>query len=511
MTSERKDDLPRYGLYIDGRWTDATDGATIPVNEPALGRPMAYAANGGAEDVDRAVRAARTAFDSGPWPHTAPHERARILHVIADMMEEQSAELAELESRNLGVALRKSMFVDVPMAIEHFRTFAELARKHPYEPLPWTDMPAVSWNFVWREPIGVCGQIIAWNYPLLFVAWKLAPALATGNTVVLKPASYTPLTAIRLFELIHASGLLPRGVVNLITGPGAEVGEAIARHPGVDKVALTGSTEVGRRVMQLASETVKRVTLELGGKSPSLVLPDADLDLATDGVLFGVFFNGGQSCEAGTRCFVPAALHDAFVAQLVARARGLRLGDPLDLETDMGPLVSEKQRAAVMRYIEIGKAEGATLATGGQAARVPGFERAPFVEPTIFANVRNSSRLAQEEIFGPVLAVIPYKNVTEAIEMANDTIYGLGAAVWSRDLQGAIEVAKRIRSGTVWINDHHLILPHGPFGGYKQSGVGREHGIYGLLEYTQVKHIHVDLMQKRNGRLWWDNLLPPVE
>jgi aldehyde dehydrogenase (NAD+) len=264
-------------------------------------------------------------------------------------------------------------------------------------------------------------------------------------------------------------------------------------------------------VMQLASETVKRVTLELGGKSPSLVLPDADLELATDGVLFGVFFNGDQSCESGTRCFVPAALHDEFVARLVARARELRLGDPLDLETDMGPLVSEKQRATVMQYIELGKAEGATLATGGQAARVPGFERAPFVEPTIFANVRNDSRLAQEEIFGPVLAVIPYKNLTEAIQMANDTIYGLGAAVWSRDLQAAIEVAKRIRSGTVWINDHHLILPHAPFGGYKQSGVGREHGIYGLLEYTEVKHIHVDLMQKRDGRLWWDMLLPPLE
>ena len=234
METELNADLPRYGLYIDGRWTDAADGATIPVNEPARGRPMAYAACGGAKEVDLAVRAARAAFDNGPWPHTAPHERARILHVIADMMEEQSAELAELESRNLGVALRKSMFVDVPMAIEHFRTFAELARTHPYEPLPWTDMPSVSWNFVWREPIGVCGQILAWNYPLLFVAWKMAPALAAGNTVVLKPASYTPLTAIRLFELIHASGLLPRGTINLVTGPGGEVGEAIARHPGVD-------------------------------------------------------------------------------------------------------------------------------------------------------------------------------------------------------------------------------------------------------------------------------------
>ena len=511
MDLQRNDDLPRYSLYIDGRWTEAASGKIMPVNEPALAKPMAYVAAGGAEDVDRAVRAARAAFDSGPWPHTPPQERARILHGIADVMEEQSAEFAEIESRNLGVALRKSTFVDVPMAIEHFRVFAELARKHPYEPLPWIDMPSVSWNFVWREPIGVCGQIIAWNYPLLFVAWKLAPALATGNTVVLKPASYTPLTAVKLVELIHESGLLPRGVVNLVTGPGGEAGEAIARHPGVDKLAFTGSTEVGRRVMQLASETIKRVTLELGGKSPSIVLPDADLDLAADGVLFGVFFNGGQSCEAGTRCFVPEELHDEFLERLVARARSLRLGDPLDLETDIGPLVSEKQRETVLRYIEIGRSEGATLATGGRAAHVPGFERAPFVEPTIFTNVRNGSRLAQEEIFGPVLAVIPYSSVTEAIEMANDSAYGLGAAVWSRDLQGAIEVAKRIRSGTVWINDHHLILAQAPFGGYKQSGVGREHGIYGMLEYTEVKHIHVDLMQKRDGRLWWDMLLPPQE
>jgi len=331
---------------------------------------MAYVANGAAEDVDLAVQAARAAFDHGPWPHTPPHERARILYAIADALEECSAELAEIESRNLGVPLRKSSFVDVPMAVEHFRAFAELARKHPYEPLPWIDMPAVSWNFVWREPIGVCGQIVPWNYPLLMAAWKIAPALATGNTIVIKPASYTPLTALMLVETIHNTGLLPHGVLNLITGSGSVVGEAIARHPGVDKVAFTGSTEVGRRIMELASATVKKVTLELGGKSPSLVLPDANLDLATDGVLFGVFFNGGQSCEAGTRCFVPQQLHDEFLERLVARARNLRLGDPLDLETDLGPLVSEKQCASVERYIEIGTSEGAVLplAAGARAS-----------------------------------------------------------------------------------------------------------------------------------------------
>jgi aldehyde dehydrogenase (NAD+) len=510
MQRQPENDLPRYGLYINGRWTDASDGL-MPVLEPALGQTMAYVGKGSAADVDSAVTAARQAFDRGPWPHTPPHERARILSRIADAIEERAAEFAEMEARNLGAPLRKTSFVDVPMAVEHFRAFAELARKHPYEPLPWIDMPSVSWNFVWREPIGVCGQIIPWNYPMLMAAWKLAPALATGNTIVLKPASNTPITALMMVEAIHSTGLLPRGVLNLITGPGAAVGEALAGHPGVDKVAFTGSTEVGRRIMALASQTLKRVTLELGGKSPSIVLPDADLDLATDGVLFGVFFNSGQSCEAGTRCLVPAHLHDEFVARLVRRAAGLRLGDPLDLQTDLGPLVSESQCRSVMEYIAVGRAEGATLATGGERLALEGFEQGPFVQPTIFSNVRNDSRLAQEEIFGPVLAVIPYRDITEAIQLANDSTYGLGAAVWSRDIQAAIEVAKRIRSGTVWINDHHLINPLAPFGGYKQSGVGREHGVQGMLEYTEAKHIHVDLMQKREGRIWWDALLPERE
>ncbi len=503
--------LPTYQLYIDGEWTDADGGGQLDVNEPALGRPMARIAAGTAEDADRAVRAARHAFDAGPWPHTAPHERARILHAIADLLQERADEFAETESRNLGVPLRKSMFVDVPWSIEHLRTFAELARAQPYEPLPWTDVPSVSWNFVWREPIGVCAQIIPWNYPLLMAVWKLAPALAAGNTVVLKPASYTPLTALLLVDAIHRSGLLPRGTLNLVTGPGRAVGEALASHPGVDKVAFTGSTETGRRIMCLASQTVKRVTLELGGKSPSIILPDADLDVTIDGVLFGMFLNGGQSCEAGTRCLVPDHMHDDIVSRLVARAATLKLGDPLDLETDLGPLVSHMQRETVERYIASGLAAGATLATGGIRPEVPGFPDAPFVAPTIFAGVDNAMQIAQEEIFGPVLSVIPYTTVTQAIAIANDSAYGLGASVWSRDLQRAIEVAKRIRAGTVWINDHHLIQASAPFGGYKQSGIGREHGLAGLHAYTEVKHIHVDLMQRRDGRIWWDVAVPQAE
>jgi aldehyde dehydrogenase (NAD+) len=506
--TDPKSDLPRFDLYIDGRWMAADSGAVMPVNEPARCRPMAYVARGGVADVDKAVRAAREAFDHGPWPHTPGRERARILAALAELLETHTDEFAEAETRNLGVPLRKSMFIDVPWSAEHLRVFGELAHTPPYEPLPWNDTPSVSWNFVWREPVGVCGLIVPWNYPLLMAVWKLAPALAAGNTVVLKPASYTPLTALMLTRLIDASGLLPRGVLNVVTGPGAEVGDALARHPGVDKISFTGSTETGRHVMHMASETIKNVTLELGGKSPSLLLPDADMDLAVDGVLFGVFFNGGQSCEAGTRCLVPADRHEEFVERLVARTRELRLGDPLDLETDQGPLVSESQCRTVEEYVAIGRSEGARLLTGGARARVAGFEGAPFFEPTIFASVQNNTRLAQEEIFGPVLALIPYRSVTEAIELANQSRYGLGAAVWSRDLQGAIEVAKRIRSGTVWINDHHVILPRAPFGGYKQSGIGREHGLHGLLAFTETKHIHVDLAQKRAGRLHWDVLLP---
>lgn len=511
MTFSAESDLPQHLLYIDGAWVEPANGGSVPINEPARGEPMAYMAAGTATDTERAIVAARTAFDRGPWPHTPPLERSRILSTIADLLEENTSEFAEVEARNLGAPLRKTLFTDVPMAIEHFRTFAELARRSPYEPLPWIDMPSVSWNFVWREPIGVIGQIIPWNYPLLMAAWKLAPALATGNTIVLKPASYTPLTALMLVQLIDQSGILPRGVLNLVTGGGAEVGEVLARHPAVDKIAFTGSTEVGRRVMELAAGSIKRCTLELGGKSPSILLPDADLNLVVDGILFGVFFNGGQSCEAGTRCFVHASMHDELIERLVARTRSLRLGDPLDLETDQGPLVSEKQARTVEQYITIGRQEGAKLVTGGRRANVPGFERAPFIEPTIFTGVNNNMRIAQEEIFGPVLSVITYHDLGEAIQLANQSNYGLSAAVWSRDLQAAIEVAKRIRSGTVWINDYHLIIPQAPFGGYKQSGIGREHGLHGMLEYTETKHIHVDLMQKRTGRLWWDTLSPQAE
>ncbi len=510
MTSQSSE-LPYHQLYINGAWCDAVDGECFDVTAPATGELLARAASASSADVDRAVRAARAAFDAGPWPHTPPHERARILHAIADLIEERTPELAELESRDGGVPIRKTTYNDIPLGLHMMRVFAELARRSPYEPLPWNDFPTLAWSFIWRDPYGVCAQIIPWNYAFCMAVWKLGPALATGNTVVFKPSSLAPLTTIALFNMIHETGLLPRGTVNLVMGPGSQAGEDLVAHPLVDKIAFTGSTEVGRKIMAQAAPHIKKVTLELGGKSPSLLLPDAGLDKAIDGALFGMFYHSGQLCEAGTRCFVHASLYDEVVERMVTRTRQLRIGDPLEFETDIGPLISFGQRERVEGYIAIGREEGARLAIGGGRPIGAQFANGPYLEPTIFTQVDNRSRLAQEEIFGPVLSVIPYEDIGDAIAMANDSRYGLAASVWSRDIQQAIEVARRLRTGTVWINDHHVLSPQAPFGGFKESGIGREMGAAGLLEYTQPKHIYVDFQQKRSGKLWWDALLPPEE
>ncbi|MFV9505732.1 MAG: aldehyde dehydrogenase family protein [Oscillochloridaceae bacterium umkhey_bin13] len=504
-------DLPYHRLYINGEWRDAEGEQTFLVSEPATGAPLARVASASNADVDLAVAAAREAYDNGPWPHTPHYERARIIHKLAELIQDHTAEFAELESRDGGVPIRKTTFNDIPLGLHMIHVFGELARRSPYEPMPWNDFPTLSWNFVWRDPYGVCAQIIPWNYAFCMAVWKIFPALATGNTVVFKPSSLAPLTSIELVRLIDESGLLPRGTVNLVTGPGGQTGEYLVGHPKVDKVAFTGSTDVGRKIMAIAAPRIKKVTLELGGKSPSILLPDADLDKAIDGVLFGMFYHSGQLCEAGTRCFVPDSLYDEVVERMVHRTRQLRLGDPLDLATDMGPLISFKQRERVEEYIRIGRSEGAKLALGGGRPIGEAYEAGPFLEPTIFVNVDNRSRLAQEEIFGPVFAVIRYDEIGDAIRMANDTIYGLAASVWSEDIQQAIEVAKRIRAGTVGINEHHVLNPYAPFGGFKESGIGREMGVAGMLEYTEPKHVHVDFQRQRSGKLWWDALLPPSE
>ncbi|MGV8080610.1 MAG: aldehyde dehydrogenase family protein [Syntrophales bacterium] len=498
--------METYRMFIDGAFVDAETGETRATFNPATEEAIAHVPVGTRNDAARAVEAARRAFDSRAWSRLTPRERANLLRPVVERLYDtgMSDRMARLESMDCGATLRKTSLLDVPFAAYCFESLLDQGEKiASYEPLPWHDFPVVSWNFVHREPIGVCAGIIPWNFPLLMAVWKIAPALIMGNTVVLKPASETPLSALELARII-AECDLPAGVFNIVTGPGSVVGEEFCVNPMVDKVALTGSTEVGRDVMKMSSCTVKKVTLELGGKSPTIIMDDADLDVAVDGALFGTFFHAGQICESGTRCFVPESLYDAFMERAKERISHITIGDPLDDDTTMGPVVSGSQLETVMRYIEIGQKEGARLAIGGK--RPGGFPKGYYVEPTIFENVSNDMRIAREEIFGPVLSVIKYRTIGDAIAMANDSIFGLGGAVFSKSIPEAIEVAKQIRTGTVWINDYHVLSPMAPFGGYKQSGVGRELGTQGLLEFTQAKHIHVDLGIPRSHRLHYNYL-----
>ncbi len=496
--------MERYQMFIDGKFTDADTGETRPSFNPATEEPIALVPVGTRNDAKKAVEAARRSFDSGAWSRMKVKERARILMKVVEKLAERTTEIATIESMDSGATFRKASLMDLPFSIEHFRTLIELGeRVSSYEPLPWNDLPYISWNFVHREPIGVCAGIIPWNFPLLMAVWKTAPALIMGNSLVLKPASDTPLSALELGRIM-AECDLPPGVFNVITGPGSVIGEELCTNPMVDKVALTGSTETGRQVMKLAADTIKKVTLELGGKSPSIVLEDANLDVAVDGALFGTFFHAGQVCESGTRCFVHDSIYDEFMERAMERIFHIKVGDPMDPETTMGPVVSKAQHETVLSYIDVGKKEGARCAVGGH--NPSHLTKGYYVEPTIFEEVKNDMTIAREEIFGPVLSVIRYRTTEEAITMANDSIYGLGGAVFSRDIPWAIEVAKQIRTGTVWINDYHLLSPLAPFGGYKQSGVGRELGPQGLLEFTQVKHIHVDLNIDRSKKFWYDYL-----
>ena len=494
--------MEKYKQFINGKFVDALSGQTRPVYNPATEEPIAEVPMSGREDARAAIAAARKAFDSGPWPGLSIRERAKYLYRVVENLKSMEGELTMLESMDAGATIRKTTMMDIPVGIEHMRLLVELAEKmDTYEPLPWIDFPRISWNFAMREPIGVTAGIIPWNFPFMMAVWKAAPALIMGNASILKPASETPLSALKFAQAI-ADADLPPGVFNLVIGPGATVGEELASNPGVDKIAITGSTATGRRIMHLASDTVKKVTLELGGKSPTIVLEDADLEQSVDGTLFGVFFHAGQVCESGTRAFIPASRYDEFMEKLKERVGHIKIGDPQDFETTMGPVVNKDQYEKVMGYIQKGLDEGARLVTGGR--RPPGFDKGFFIEPTVFEDVRNDMTIAREEIFGPVLSVIKYESEDDAIAMANDSIYGLGGAVFSKDIPHAVEVAKRIRTGTVWINDYHLINALAPFGGYKQSGVGRELGIYGLKEYTQVKHIHVDLTMDRSKKFWYD-------
>ena len=496
-------------LFIGGEWVDSEGGETFASYAPSTGEHIGDVAKASRGDALKAIEAARKAFDDGPWPRASGAERAKVLRRVADLIQSRQQEFAEIEARDGGGTMKKALFADVPGAVGSFQFFAECAETEPEE-YPHGDSsfpPAVS--TIRREPYGVCAGIIPWNFPLIMASWKMAPALAAGNTVVLKPASFTSLSAVEMMKACEEAGV-PAGVVNLVTGPGGSVGEALASHPMVDKVAFTGSTEVGRRIMQLAAGTVKKVTLELGGKSANIVLDDADLDLAAAGVLWGTFFHNGQVCESGTRALFHADVYDEFVAMLVERAAKIVIGDNLDVATDLGPLVAPAQVDTVKRYVKLGLDEGATLRCGGDHPKLaPGLDSTAFYLPTIFEG-DNSMRIAQEEIFGPVLCVIKVHSDDEAIKIANDSIYGLGGGVWSTNPERAHRVASAMRTGTVWINDYHQITAAQPFGGYKQSGVGRELSSIGYDEYRQVKHIWRNTATDRSGYAYLAMLSPNI-
>ncbi len=473
-------------LFINGKWVNSISGKTFATLNPATGQEICQVAEADSADVDLAVKAARKAFESGPWKKMSAAERGRRINKLADLMEKNLPALAALESLDNGKPLRDSLNADLPLSIKAYRYYAGWCDKTHGKTIP---VEGEYFCYTKHEPVGVVGQIIPWNFPLLMTAWKWAPALATGCTIVLKPAEQTPLTALRMAELAQEADI-PDGVINVVPGFGPTAGAAITSHMDIDKVAFTGEGSTGQLVMQAAAKSnLKRVSLELGGKSPNVVFADADLDAAVEGAYFGLFFNQGQCCCAGSRLFVEEDIHDAFVEKLVARAKKQRVGDPFDMATTQGPQISQEQCDRIMGYIDVGVSEGANLLSGGKRVGSKGY----FIQPTIFSGVKDNMRIAKEEIFGPVMNILKFKDVDEVVQRGNKTFYGLAAAIWTKDITKAHRLANNLRAGTVWVNCYDVFDAAAPFGGFKMSGIGRELGEYALSLYTEVKTVYINL------------------
>ncbi len=479
--------MQNYKMLINGRWVNARSGKRMKIINPATEKVIATVPEGGRDDARIAIDAARTAFDKGTWPNTTPAERSTVLWRMADLIEKNVDKLARIESVNQGKTIKYSRESDFPFLIDNLRFFAGAARN--LDGKSAAEYSGLGTSIIRREPVGVVASIVPWNYPLYIAIWKIAPALATGNTLVVKPASYTPLTLLEFAKL--AGGIIPKGVLNVVTGPGEIVGSELASSKKVDMISLTGDTETGKKIMQLAAANVKKVHLELGGKAPFIVLEDADLEAAAEGAVVGGFFNGGQDCTAATRIYVHQKVYSSFLEKLVRKTKAIKLGNQLDKKTDMGPLISAKQRDRVEAYVKSGLSQGAKLILGGK--RIGG--RGYFFQPTIFTNVGQDMKICQEEIFGPVLSVIKFSAIKEAVEKANGVVYGLAASVWTKDIKNAFRIANKLRFGTVWINEHGVLASEMPHGGYKQSGFGKDLSMYALDEYTNVKHIYVDLTE----------------
>ena len=494
--------MEKYLLYINGEFRESSDGKTFDAINPANGEVIAKVSEATIEDTRAAIKSARDAFDSGVWSDMPGEERSRIIKQIVDKINENAKMLTKLEVMDSGSTIRKAG-EDIFLSAKSMNYFSKMAAMDMDENIEGLSKAGVSKNIIRREPVGVAALIIPWNFPLKMAIWKIGPALAAGCCVILKPAQETSLTACELAKLIDQTDI-PKGVVNVITGKGSVIGTELVSNPDVDKVGFTGSTDVGKIIMKNAAVNLKKITLECGGKSANIVLDDADIDMSVDGAVYAAFYHQGQCCEGGTRLLVQEKIYDEFIEKLKNKISLMKTGDPMDKTSDCGPVVNKKQFDSVMNYIKIGKEEGAEILTGGKGTDTTGF----YIEPTVFINVNNKMRISQEEIFGPVLVVIKFSDDDDAVRIANDSIFGLGGAVWSGDDERAMKIAKRLRTGTVWINEYHLLSDRAPFGGYKQSGIGREFGPEGIKEYTEAKHIHIDEIKDRSKKFWYDTVVP---